>query len=47
MNPTDESPSYGAELLEGSYDCVDRIVLAHFAHLLTFVLGLATEKGAS
>jgi hypothetical protein len=27
MNPTDELSSYYAELLEGSYDCVDRVVL--------------------
>ena len=27
MNPTDELSSYYAELLEGTYDCVDRVVL--------------------
>jgi hypothetical protein len=27
MNPSDELSSYYAELLEGSYDCVDRVVL--------------------
>jgi hypothetical protein len=27
MNPTDELSSYYAELLEGTYDCVDRLVL--------------------
>ena len=27
MNPTDELSSYYAKLLEGSYDCVDRVVL--------------------
>ena len=27
MNPTDELSSYYAELLEGAYDCVDRVVL--------------------
>ena len=27
MNSTDELSSYYAELLEGTYDCVDRIVL--------------------
>lgn len=27
MNPTDELASYYAELLEGTYDCVDRVVL--------------------
>src|ERR1022692_3694555 len=26
MNPTDELSSYYAELLEGTYDCVDRVV---------------------
>jgi hypothetical protein len=26
-NPTDEFSSYYAELLEGTYDCVDRVVL--------------------
>jgi hypothetical protein len=46
MNPTDEWPSYDAELLEGGYDCVDSVTLAHFDHLLAFVLGLATNEGA-
>ena len=46
MNPTDESPSYDTELLEGGYDCVDSVVLAHFDHLLAFVLGLVTKEGA-
>jgi len=27
MNPTDEFTAYHAELLDGTYDCVDRIVL--------------------
>jgi hypothetical protein len=27
MNPSDELSSYYAELLEGTYDCVDRVVL--------------------
>src|SRR5213594_897705 len=27
MNPTDELSNYYAELLEGAYDCVDRVVL--------------------
>ncbi len=30
MNPPDELSAYYAELLEGTYDCVDRIVLNAF-----------------
>jgi len=42
MNPTDDLSSYYAELLEGSYDCVDRIVLNAYVPMCQTGWGLRT-----